>query len=125
MHNEKLKVYLQSKKDEFIGDTILNVKETLYLLSRSAVGEETEVKEIVVKKSSFEKNPDTGRMNLVYNEHVKLVELPIKASDRLKARDLIEPYHSIFTDKVDMNVATPIFIASIGQDDEKNEIDLK
>ena len=79
----------------------------------------------MVKKSSFERNPDTGRMNLVYNEHVETVEVPIKPSDRLKARDLLGRYHSIFTDKVDMNVATPIFIDSIGQDDEMNERDLE
>jgi len=95
------------------------------LLSRSAVSEETEVKEVVVKKSSFEKNPDTGHMNLVYNEHVELVEVPIKASSRLKARDLLGRYLSIFTDKIDMNMATPVFIDSIGQDDEKNDSDLK
>ncbi|MGX0501962.1 phage terminase small subunit [Staphylococcus epidermidis] len=100
MRNEKAKDYIQSKKDEIIDDTILTAKETLYLLSRSAVGEETEVKDVVVKKSSFEKNPDTGHMNLVYNEHVELVEVPIKASDRLKACDLLGRYHSIFTDKV-------------------------
>ncbi len=89
------------------------------------MGEETEVKEVVVKKSSFEKNPDTGHMNLVYNEHVELVEVPIKASDRLKACDLLGRYHSIFTDKVDMNVVMPIFIDSIVQDGEKNDSDLK
>lgn len=71
LRNEKVKDYIQSKKDEIIDDTILTAKKTLYLLSRSAVGEETEVKEVVVKKSSFEKNPDTGHMNLVNNEHVK------------------------------------------------------
>ena len=64
-------------------------------------------------------------MNLGYNAHVETVEVPIKPSDRLKARDLLGRYHSIFTDKVDMNVATPIFIDSIGQDDEENERDLK
>ena len=89
------------------------------------MGDETEVKEVVVKKSSFEKNPDTGHMNLVYNEHVELVEVPIKASDRLKACDLLGRYHSIFTDKVDMNVVMPIFIDSIVQDGEKNDSDLK
>lgn len=89
------------------------------------MSEETEVKEVVVKKSSFEKNPDTGHMNLVYNEHVELVEVPIKASSRLKARDLLGRYLSIFTDKIDMNMATPVFIDSIGQDDEKNDSDLK
>ena len=125
LRNEKVKDYIQSKKDEIIDDTILTSKETLYLLTKSAVGDETETKEVVVKKSSFERNPDTGRMNLVYNEHVETVEVPIKPSDRLKARDLLGRYHSIFTDKVDMNVATPVFIDSIGQDDEKNDSDLK
>ncbi|UVD88583.1 MAG: terminase small subunit [Staphylococcus haemolyticus] len=125
LRKEKVDEYIKSKKDEIMDDTILSAKETLYLLTQSAIGDETETKEVVVKKSSFEKNPDTGRMNLVYNEHVETVEVPIKPSDRLKARDLLGRYHSIFTDKVDMNVATPVFIDSIGQDDEKNKRDLK
>ena len=33
--------------------------------------------------------------------------------------------YRIYIDIVDMNVATPVFIDSIGQDDEKNERDLK
>lgn len=80
LRNEKVKDYIQSKKDGIIDDTILTAKETLYLLTKSAVGDETETKEFVVKKSSFERNLDTGRMNLVYNEHVETVEVPIKPS---------------------------------------------
>lgn len=80
LRNEKVKDYIQSKKDEIIDDTILTAKETLYLLTKSAVGDETETKEFVVKKSSFERNLDTGRMNLVYNEHVETVEVHIKPS---------------------------------------------
>lgn len=80
LRNEKVKDYIQSKKDAIIDDTILTAKETLYLLTKSAVGDETETKEFVVKKSSFERNLDTGRMNLVYNEHVETVEVPIKPS---------------------------------------------
>lgn len=80
LRNEKVKDYIQSKKDEIIDDTILTAKETLYLLTKSAVGDETETKEFVVKKSSFERNLDTGRMNLVYNERVETVEVPIKPS---------------------------------------------
>ncbi len=80
LRNEKVKDYIQSKKDEIIDDTILTAKETLYLLTKSAVGDETETKEFVVKKSSFERNLDTGRMNLLYNEHVETVEVPIKPS---------------------------------------------
>ncbi|CZR99383.1 Terminase small subunit [Clostridioides difficile] len=100
----------------------MSAKETLYLLTQSAIGDETETKEVVVKRSSFERNPDTGRMNLVYNEHVETVDVPIKTSDRLKARDLLGRYHSLFTEKVDLNVATPVFVDNIGEDDERKEI---
>ncbi len=95
-------------------DTIFSSKELLYLLTQAAIGDETETKEVVVKRSSFERNPDTGRMNLVYNEHVETVEVPIKPSDRLKARDLLGRYHSIFTDKVDVSMVAPTFIDNIG-----------
>ena len=38
-------------------------------------------------------------MNLVYNEYVEMVEIPIKPSDRLRARDMLGKYHKLFTDK--------------------------
>lgn len=125
LRKDKVDEYIKSKKDEIMDDTILSAKELLYLLTQSAIGDETETKEVVIKKSSFEKNPDTGRMNLVYNEHVETVEVPIKPSDRLKARDLLGRYHSLFTDKVDVNMPLPVFIDSIGQDEEMNERDLE
>lgn len=125
LRKEKVDEYIKSKKDEIMDDTILSAKELLYLLTQAAVGDETETKEAVVKKGTFERNPDSGRMNLVYNEHVETVEIPIKPSDRLKARDLLGRYHSLFTEKVDLNVATPVFIDSIDEDDEKNERDIE
>lgn len=125
LRKEKVDEYIKSKKDEVMDDTILSAKEILYLLTKSAIGDETETKEVVVKKGTFQRNPDTGRMNLVYNEHVETVDVPIKPSDRLKARDLLGRYHSIFTDKVDVNMALPVFIDSIGQEDEMNERDLE
>lgn len=85
LRKEKVDKYIKSKKDEIIDDTILSAKETLYLLTQSAIGDETETKEVVVKRSSFERNPDTGRLNLVYNEHVETVEVPIKPSDGFKS----------------------------------------
>lgn len=104
-------------------DTILSAKELLYLLTQSAVGDETDTREVVVKKSSYERNPDTGRMNLVYNEHVETVEVPIKPSDRLKARDMLGKYHKLFTDKHDINGNVPIFI-NIGEwDGDDDEVD--
>ncbi|EZI36790.1 phage terminase [Staphylococcus haemolyticus] len=57
-------------------------------------------------------------MNLVYNEHVEKVDVPIKPSDRLKARDLLGRYHSIFTDKVEMSMVVPTFIDDIGRFEE-------
>ncbi|MGS4199361.1 terminase small subunit [Staphylococcus pseudintermedius] len=111
--NEKVNEYIQSQQDKVMDDSILTAKELLHLLTNAAVGDETETKEVVVKRSSFEKNPDTGRMNLVYNEHVELVEVPIKPSDRLKARDMLGKYHSLFTDKLDVSLVAPEFVDDI------------
>lgn len=103
---------------------MLSAEELLYFLTQSTVGDETETKEVVVKKDTFECNPETGRLKLVYNEHVETVDVLIKFSDRMKARDLLRKYHNLFTDKVDLKIAT-IFNDSIGQDDEKNKKNLE
>lgn len=113
LRNEKVDEYIKSQQDKIMDDSILAAKELLHLLTNAAVGDETETKEVVVKKSSFEKNPDTGRINLVYNEHVELVEIPIKPSDRLKARDMLGKYHSLFTDKLDVSLVAPEFVDDI------------
>ncbi|EHS7223343.1 terminase small subunit [Staphylococcus pseudintermedius] len=113
LRNEKVNEYIQSQQDKIMDDSILTAKELLHLLTNAAVGDETETKEVVVKRSSFEKNPDTGRMNLVYNEHVEHVEVPIKPSDRLKARDMLGKYHSLFTDKLDVSLVAPEFVDDI------------
>ncbi|UWF56703.1 terminase small subunit [Staphylococcus hyicus] len=117
LRNEKVDEYIKSQQDKLMDDSILTAKELLHLLTNAAVGDETEIKEVVVKRSSFEKNPDTGRMNLVYNEHVELVEVPIKPSDRLKARDILGKYHSLFTDKLDVSLVAPTFMDNIPLED--------
>ncbi|HEC2150827.1 TPA: hypothetical protein R1902_001974 [Staphylococcus delphini] len=48
-----------------------------------------------MKKATFERNSDTGRMKFVYNEHVELVEVPIKPCDCLKAQDMVGKFHSL------------------------------
>lgn len=113
LRNKKVNEYIKSQQEKVMDDSILTAKELLHLLTNAAVGDETETKEVVVKRSSFEKNPDTGRMNLVYNEHVELVEVPIKPSDRLKARDMLGKYHSLFTDKLDVSLVAPEFVDDI------------
>ncbi|GAB5836697.1 hypothetical protein JMUB7547_28490 [Staphylococcus aureus] len=37
----------------------------------------------VVKRGEYKENPQSGKVQLVYNEHVELVEVPIKPSDCL------------------------------------------
>ncbi|NJH99178.1 hypothetical protein GLV88_01705 [Staphylococcus hyicus] len=110
MRLEKVDEYIKSQQDKIMDDSILTAKELLHLLTNAAVGDETETKEAVVKRSSFEKNPDTERMNLVHNEHVELVEVPIKPSDCLKARDMLGKFHSLFTDKLDVSLVVPVFL---------------
>ncbi|EGQ2741876.1 hypothetical protein M2L67_001717 [Staphylococcus pseudintermedius] len=85
----------------------------MYLFKQSVTGDGTETKDVLVKKNIFECNPDTGRMNLIYNEHVELVEVPIKPRDYLKARDLLDKFHSLYTEKLDVNLVTTTFIEDI------------
>ena len=125
LKNEKVAKYIEEQRKKVIDEGVLSANELLHILSNAAVGDESEVREVVVKRGEFQRNPDTDRMNLVYNEHVEMVEVPIKPSDRMKARDLLGRYHSLFTEKVDLNVATPVFIDGIGEDDEKNVMDLE
>ena len=56
-------------------------------------------------------------MNLVHNEHVELLEVPIKPSDRLKARDMLGKFHSLFTDKLDVSLVAPTFVDNIPLED--------
>lgn len=99
---------------------MLSANEILHLLSNAAVGEETEMKEVVTKRGEYVKNPDTGKYNIIYNESVEMVEVPIKISDRLKARDLLGKYHVLFTDKKEMTGNTP-FVIEIGEWDSDDE----
>ncbi|WP_172643887.1 hypothetical protein [Staphylococcus shinii] len=49
-----------------------------------------------------------------------MVEVPIKISNRLKARDLLGKYHTLFTDKKEISGDTLIFI-NVGEWDFDEE----
>ncbi|HAY1815118.1 TPA: terminase small subunit [Staphylococcus aureus] len=118
-----IKQYIQEQKDKIIDENVLTAKELLHVLTNAAVGDETETKEVVVKRGEYKENPQSGKVQLVYNEHVELIEVPIKPSDRLKARDMLGKYHKLFTDKHDINGDVPIFI-NIGEwDGDDEELD--
>lgn len=121
LKNEKVSKYIKEQKEEYMDESVLTAKELLHILTNAATGDETETKEVVVKQGEFVENPDTGRKMLVYSEHVEMVEVPIKASDRLKARDLLGKYHKIFTDKVDINAPVPLFIDVTGSSQEEQQ----
>ena len=97
LKNEKVAKYIEEQRKKVIDEGVLSL--TNYFISKQCVGDESEVREVVVKRGEFQRNPDTDRMNLVYNEHVEMVEVPIKPSDRLRARDMLGKYHKLFIDK--------------------------
>ncbi|MEB7394305.1 terminase small subunit [Mammaliicoccus sciuri] len=113
LKNDKVKNYIDSQKKELMEKGVLEAQELLYLLSRAATGEETETKEIVVKRGEYVENPVTKRLNVIYNEHVELIEVPIKVSDRNKARDLLGKYHSIWTENHNLSVGEVTFVDDI------------
>jgi len=69
------------------------------LLTNSAGCNDTETKEVIVKRDEYEENLQDGKMQLVYKEHIGLVEIPIKLSYRLRARNMFGKYHKLFADK--------------------------
>ena len=74
----------------------------------------TETKGVVINRGEYKKNPQNGKVQLVYNEYVQLVEVPIKPSDRLKARDMLGKYHKLFTERKNFTGDTPV-IVNIGE----------
>ncbi|KAB2223762.1 terminase small subunit [Staphylococcus epidermidis] len=114
--------YIQEQKKKVIDESVLSANELLHLLTNSAIGDETETKEVVVKRGEYKENPQNGKVQLVYNEYVQLVEVPIKPSDRLKARDMLGKYHKLFTERKEFTGDTPV-IVNIGEWDEGDEED--
>ncbi|MCO6333756.1 terminase small subunit [Staphylococcus epidermidis] len=120
LKNEKVAKYIDEQRKRIIDEGVLTTNELLHILSNAAVGDESEVREVVVKRGEFQRNPDTDKMNLVYNEHVEMVEVPIKPSDRLRARDMLGKYHKLFIEKKELSTDTSIFV-NIGEWPEDEE----
>lgn len=110
-------------KSKVIDNHVHAENEILYLLTNAAVGKETEMKEVVTICGEYVKNPNTSKYNIIYNESVEMIEVLIKISDRLKARDLLGKYHTLFTDKKEISGDAPIFI-NVGEwDGDDEELD--
>ncbi len=50
-----------------VDESVLTANELLHILTNVAIGDETEIREAVVKRGEFQRNPDTDRINLVYD----------------------------------------------------------
>ncbi|HDV6074603.1 TPA: terminase small subunit [Staphylococcus pseudintermedius] len=104
LSNAKVSDYIKGVEQQLFNENIMSGKEVLYRLTKTARGEHTEVEAIVTKTGDYKENPDTGRMQLVYDEEVQLVSKPPKISDQNKALELLGKHHKLFTDVQSMNI---------------------
>lgn len=117
VRNSKVKDYIKGVEEKLFDDNIMTGKEVLYRLTKTARGEHTEVEAIVTKSGDYKENPDTGRMQLVYDEEVQLVSKPPKISDQNKALELLGKHHKLFTDKQEVDHKLPMFVENIPEED--------
>ncbi len=73
VRNSKIRDYIKVVEEKLFDEQIMTGKEVLYRLTRTARAEHTEVEAIVTKTGDYKENPDTGKMQLVYDEEVHLV----------------------------------------------------
>ena len=53
LKNEKVAKYIDEQRKKVIDEGVLSANELLHILSNAAVGDESEVREVVVKRGSF------------------------------------------------------------------------
>lgn len=66
------------------------------------------------------RNSDTDCLNVIYNEHVEMVDVPVKVSDRNKAREMLGKYHKLLTERHEVSTGTTMFV-TVGDDKEQAE----
>lgn len=118
LRNAKVQEYIGGVEEKLFDENIMSGKEVLYRLTRTARAETVEIEAVVAKSAEYIKHPDYKQKHvLVYNEHVEIIEKPPKISDQNKALELLGKHHKLFTDKLEAEVNTPIFIDDVPEDD--------
>ena len=118
LKNVEVQEYIRGGEERLIDENIMSGKEVLYRLTRTARAETVETDAVVAKTAEYIKHPDYKKKHvLVYNEHVEMIEKPPKISDQNKALELLGKHHKLFTDKLEAEVNTPIFIDDVPEDD--------
>ncbi|MDW4377875.1 terminase small subunit [Staphylococcus saprophyticus] len=117
LKNVEVLEYIRGVEEQLFDENIMSAKEVLYQLTKTARAETKEIEPMVVKTGTYKENPTTGKQQLVYDEKVELVPRDPKVSDRNKALELLGKHHRLFTDKVEAEVNTPIFVNDVPEDD--------
>ncbi|MCA4764698.1 terminase small subunit [Mycobacterium avium subsp. hominissuis] len=117
VRNSKVQEYIKGVEEKLFDEQIMSGKEVLYRLTRTARAETAEIEPVVTKKGDYKLNPSTEKYNLVYDESVELVKKPPKISDQNKALELLGKHHKLWTEKVEAEVTTPIFVDDVPEDD--------
>lgn len=107
-----IKAYIDEQLEKVSSRKIADVQEVMEYLTKVM---RREMKESVVVTLTKERSEyvDTGdgkpRKKTVKEEVPQIVEIPAKLSDANKAAELLGKRYSLFTDKAEVNVITPIF----------------
>lgn len=112
LRNAKVKDYIDEQLEKISSEKIADAQEVMEYLTKVM---RREMKESVVVTLTKEHSEyvDTGdgkpRKQTVKEEVPQIVEIPAKLSDANKAAELLGKRYSLFTDKAEVNVITPIF----------------
>lgn len=107
-----IKTYIDEQLEKVSSGKIADVQEVMEYLTKVMRREMKESVVVTVAKEHSE-YVDTGdgkpRKKTVKEEVPQIVEIPAKLSDANKAAELLGKRYSLFTDKAEVNVITPIF----------------
>ena len=67
LRNEKVGRFINEQRKKMVDESGLTANELLHILTNVAIGDEIGIREVVVKRGEFQRNPDTDRINLVYD----------------------------------------------------------
>lgn len=110
--NTRIQEYIKQQLEKIGSEKIADAQEVMEYLTKVM---RREMKESVVVTVTKERSEyvNTGdgrpRKQTVKEEVPQIVEIPAKLSDANKAAELLGKRYSLFTDKAEVNVITPIF----------------
>lgn len=110
--NTRIQEYIKQQLEKIGSEKIADAQEVMEHLTKVM---RREMKESVVVTVTKERSEyvNTGdgrpRKQTVKEEVPQIVEIPAKLSDANKAAELLGKRYSLFTDKAEVNVITPIF----------------